>query len=1034
MRKLAYWEDPGVIAENKEAGHFLAMPYDEEGPCLAGDPSPYRMSLNGVWKFKWIQGADSKLPEGYFRKDFDDASFDVIRVPGVWQISGYGKPIYLSSSYPAAIAVSKRKIPTISHKLNEIGIYRRTFTLPEQFSGREIYLHFGAVKAALYVYVNGSYVGYSQGAMTPAEFDVTRFVSRGENQVTAVVYRYSDGTYLEDQDMWFLSGIYREVFLYAEHRLALRDCFARAQLDETCSGGTLTVTQRIENFGESAAVKITADLIRGGQREQLYSSGVVLKPGRNAVSFRRNLKNVDPWSAEEPNLYTLLLRIELNGRPVCIKSCRIGFKRVEIRGNVLFFNGKKLKIKGVNRHDFDPDNGWAVPRERLVQDLTLMKRAHINAIRTSHYPDDPYFYDLCDEMGFYVMDECDVESHGVRRKGVPGSNPVWTQAVVDRAERMVLRDRNHACVTFWSLGNEAGDGDNFMKMRERVLELDDRWPIHYEGDFDLTKSDFISRMYPTQDKLRALCEQREITVSFFENLTNKLAADNKPITAEMYRSKPVILCEFAHCMENSLGNFKEYMDAFDRYDHMCGGFIWDYVDQAIHVHSDGQDQWLYGGDFGEGATSGCFCANGIIAADRTVHPAYYEVKKVYQPVAVEADWENAAVTVHNKNLFVTLDDYTLVWRLMQREREVNGGSIDISGIAPGACASFSLPYRYDALLPEKEYVLNIDFVRRESCAWAEQGETAMSEQFILPPRAPAQEAPYTGGGPVRYEKSGRRLTVTSPGTEAVFENGVLTALSFGAGNILKDGVRPSFFRAPTDNDIGNFNFAPAFKFLSPALRRKKPGRAKKVHVRAEEDSVTVTVRWRAAFTRNVETRYTFAPDGGIRVSFQATASVFDFTRAGLMMTLDGRFGRVEYYGRGPEENYSDRCTGSPLGVYRSDVRSLEHRYMRPQENGNRTGVRDLTFEAPEGALCFTALGADGFSFSAHQYTDLALHRAAHLHELPYGVDTVLHIDAAQCGVGGDMPGVACLHEPYVMKHGHPFRIDFTIRGSHIKQD
>lgn len=1025
MGKKEYWENPAVIQENKEPGHILATPYDAEEQCLAGAESPYRISLNGTWKFKWIQGADTPFPEGYAQPDFPgESSFDDITVPGVWQLSGYGKPIYLSSSYPAAIAVSRGKIPSINHKRNEVGIYRRRFTLPDSFAGRQVYMHFGAVKAALYLYVNGSYVGYSQGSMTPAEFNVTRFVTPGENQVTAVVYRYSDGTYLEDQDMWFLSGIYREVYLYAEHSVALRDFFACAELDDTYRNGTLSVTERIENFGQSAALRLSAELIRGDQREQSYSSGVVAKPGVNCFSFQRRLKNVDRWSAEEPNLYTLLLKVELNGKCVCVKSCRIGFKKVEIRGNVLYFNGEKLKLKGVNRHDFDPDHGWAVPRERYIRDLTLMKQANINAIRTSHYPDDPYFYDLCDEMGFYVMDECDVETHGVRRKGVPGSNPMWTQAVVDRAERMVLRDRNHACVTIWSLGNEAGDGDNYMKMRERILELDDRYPIHYEGDFDLTKSDFISRMYPTADKMKALCEQQEITVSFFENLTNKLAADNKPITAEMYRNKPVVLCEFAHCMENSLGNFKEFMDAFEQYDHLCGGFIWDYVDQAIHVRRDGQDQWLYGGDFDEGATSGCFCANGIIAADRTVHPAYYEVKKVYQPVSVTADWASGTVTVHNKNLFITLDDYTLVWRLMQREHEVVGGTVDITGIQPGQSAAFRLPYSYETLASDREYTLNITFALRTDKLWAKRGDVIMGEQFVLPVRRAGE--PHAPAGAVRCEKRGRRLTVNAAGTEAVFEGGVLTVLSFGAGNILKDGVRPAFFRAPTDNDFGNLNFAPVFKFLSPALRRQKPGRAKKVKVTDGGNTVTVAVRWSAAFTKGVETRYTFCADGSVRVDFRATATVFDFTRAGLMMTLDGGLGQVEYYGRGPEENYIDRCTGSPLGVYRSDVRSLEHRYMRPQENGNRTGVRDLSFTGNGRGVCFVSGDADGFNFAAHQYSDLALNRAAHLHELAYGVDTVLHIDACQCGVGGDMPGVACLHEPYRMKKGKEFKLNFTI--------
>ena len=1025
MRKLAYWEDPAVIQENKEPGHALAMPYDEEEPCLSGQDSPYRMSLNGKWRFYWLQGVDTPLPEGYYQPDFSgESSWDEITVPGVWQMSGYGKPIYLSSSYPAAIDVRKGKIPSISHKLNEVGIYRRTFTIPGSFDGRIVYLHFGAVKSALYVYLNGQYVGYSQGSMTPAEFNVTQSLIPGENQVTAVVYRYSDGTYLEDQDMWFLSGIYREVYLYAEHRIAMRDFFARAELETDGENGVLRVQERIENFGGSAAIKISADLIRGGQRVQLYSSGVVAKPGSNSFSFERTIKNVDPWSAEEPNLYTLLFRIDYNGRTVCVKKCRIGFKRVEIRGNILYFNGKKLKIKGVNRHDFDPDHGWAVPRERFVQDLTLMKRANINAIRTSHYPDDPYFYELCDELGFYVMDECDMETHGVRRKGVPGSNPVWTQAVLDRVDRMVLRDRNHACITFWSLGNEAGDGENFMAMRRRLLELDNRLPIHYEGDFDLTKSDFISRMYPTEDKLKALCGQKEIRVSFFENLTNKLAADNKPITAQMYRDKPVLLCEFAHCMENSLGNFQEYMDAFEQYDHLCGGFIWDYVDQAIHVSRGGEDQWLYGGDFDEGATSGCFCANGVIAADRTVHPAYYEVKKVYQPVAVTNDWENAAIEVRNKNLFVSLDGYELLWKLMQRETQVAGGTVDLTGIPAGGRASYTLPYRFEDLAEEKEYTLNLSFVLREGNQWAERGDVMMLEQFILPRRVAAE--PDVPEGTVCLERRGNSLTIRAADTQAVLDGGVLNSLSFGAGNVLREGIRPAFFRAPTDNDIGNFNFAPAFQFLSPSLRRRAPGKAKKVRVAQEPGKVTVTVGWSAAWTRGVQTCYTFYGDGSIGVAFRACAKLFDFTRAGLLLKLDGSLDRVEYYGRGPEENYIDRCTGSPVGVYQCGVRDLEHRYMRPQENGNRTNVRDLSFTNGKSGIRFVSQDADGFSFSAHQYSDQALWRAAHLHELPYESDTYLHLDASQCGVGGDMPGVACLHAPYRMRKGEIVELSFKI--------
>lgn len=543
-------------------------------------------------------------------------------------MQGYGKPIYLSSSYPDAIETAKDKIPAINHAKNEVGIYRRTFTVPAEWKGKQIFIHFGAVKSAFFLYINGKRVGYSQGSMTPAEFRITDAIHAGENSITAEVYRYSDGTYLEDQDMWFLSGIYRDVYLYAENDIYLRDFYARAELDEACQDATLSVWTGVANWGKETVEDIVLDAaLVGGTKLSFEPLELVALPGNTRSFFTADIEKPLQWSAEAPNLYTLVLTLRKGDQVLSCKSVRIGFKRIEIKGEQLLVNGSPVLLKGVNRHDFDPDHGWAVPRERYYEDLNLMKQANINAIRTSHYPDDPFFYELCDEYGFYVMDECDMETHGVRRKDVPGSNPMWTQAVVDRARRMVIRDRNHACVCIWSLGNEAGDGENFKYMKQAILYHDDSRPVHYEGDFDLTTSDFISRMYPNGEMMEKLGTRQPITVSMFENIANSLAADNKPITAEMYRGKPVVLCEFAHAMENSLGNFQEFMDAFEKYDNLCGGFIWDFVDQAIHKKENGVDKWLYGGDFDEGATSGYFCANGIIAADRTPHPSYYEVKR-----------------------------------------------------------------------------------------------------------------------------------------------------------------------------------------------------------------------------------------------------------------------------------------------------------------------------------------------------------------------------------------------------------------------
>ncbi len=629
-----YWENPSVFKINKEDGHAIAMPYDDVESALSGEESKYKQSLNGKWKFYWQCGLRNQ-PTGFERMGFNDSAWDEINVPSVWQTEGYSVPYYYASTFPRAISRNKLRIPHINHRMQEIGIYRRKFALDKSFAGREIFLHFGAAKAAIEVYVNGNFVGYGQGSMTPHEFNVTKYLRYDEeNVVAAKVYRYSDGTYLEDQDMWWLCGIYREVYLFAESPVSIRDFYFRTKFDNFYNNATALLDIEIKNYWAfNGNASIEAKLISpNGSEIVLGSSKISLEANSADIRFVADIEEPEKWSAEMPNLYKLVMILKLDEKTVAVKTYDVGFKQVEIKGEKIYFNGMPLMVRGVNRHDFDADHGWAVPKERYTQDLDIMKQNNINAIRTSHYPDDPYFYDMCNKYGFYVMDECEVETHGVRRKGVPGSNPVWTAAVVDRMQRMVLRDRNNPCIFMWSLGNEAGDGDNFAKMKEAALKLDDTRQFHYEGDFDLTKSDVISRMYPTEDIMEKLGKKEPITISLYDNIANQLAADSKPIKAEMYEGKPILLCEYAHSMENSLGNFQEYMDDFERYDNMCGGFIWDFVDQTIHrVNENGQDEWLYGDDFAKqeprniinipnttamAGSNTYFCANGLIGADK----------------------------------------------------------------------------------------------------------------------------------------------------------------------------------------------------------------------------------------------------------------------------------------------------------------------------------------------------------------------------------------------------------------------------------
>ena len=696
-----YWENPSVFKINKEDGHAIAMPYDDVESALSGEESKYKQSLNGKWKFYWQRGLRNQ-PTGFERMGFNDSDWDEINVPSVWQTEGYSVPYYYASTFPRAISRSKLRIPHINHRMQEIGIYRRKFALDKSFAGREIFLHFGAAKAAIEVYVNGNFVGYGQGSMTPHEFNVTKYLRYDEeNVVAAKVYRYSDGTYLEDQDMWWLCGIYREVYLFAESPVSIRDFYFRTKFDNFYNNATALLDIEIKNYWAfNGNASIEAKLISpNGSEIVLGSSKISLEANSADIRFVADIEEPEKWSAEMPNLYKLVMILKLDEKTVAVKTYDVGFKQVEIKGEKIYFNGMPLMVRGVNRHDFDADHGWAVPKERYTQDLDIMKQNNINAIRTSHYPDDPYFYDMCNKYGFYVMDECEVETHGVRRKGVPGSNPVWTAAVVDRMQRMVLRDRNNPCIFMWSLGNEAGDGDNFAKMKEAALKLDDTRQFHYEGDFDLTKSDVISRMYPTEDIMEKLGKKEPITISLYDNIANQLAADSKPIKAEMYEGKPILLCEYAHSMENSLGNFQEYMDDFERYDNMCGGFIWDFVDQTIHrVNENGQDEWLYGDDFAKqeprniinipnttamAGSNTYFCANGLIGADRQPHPQITEVKKVYAEIKTELfDIQKGTYKVKNKFLFTDISNYVCKWAVSANGDEISSGELGVIECAP----------------------------------------------------------------------------------------------------------------------------------------------------------------------------------------------------------------------------------------------------------------------------------------------------------------------------------------------------------------
>ena len=1045
MKFKYIWEDPKQYKVNKEDGHAIAMPFDSRDDALSGEESKYKLSLDGMWKFRWQRGLDGQ-PDGFEKDEYDVSSWDEMKVPAVWQMEGVSVPYYYASTFPRALSRSKSQIPKIDHSMQEIGFYRRTFTVPKSFDGREVFLHFGAVKAAIEVWVNGEYVGYSTGSFTPHEFDVTSFLRDGENTLSAKLYRYAASSYLEDQDMWWLCGIYREVYLFAEPKACLRDFYVKTDFDSEYKDSDLSLDTYINNYSdEDKEITVSAVIVSDTDRETELGSvtKTVGKGKRETLSISEHIKNPRKWSAETPVLYKLIMTVCENGEVICVKTYNIGFKKVEIIGEKLLFNGMPLMLRGTNRHDFDPDHGWAVPKERFVQDLDLMKQGNINAIRTSHYPDDPYFYELCNQYGFYVMDECDLESHGVRRKGVPGSNPLWTDMAVDKMERMVLRDRNNPCIFMWSLGNEAGDGDNFMKMKQAAIALDDTRQFHYEGDFTFEKSDVISRMYPDEETMRKLGEKEAITISLYDNIANQLAADSKPIAKEMY-TKPVILCEYAHSMENSLGNFQEYMDDFEKYDNMCGGFIWDWVDQAIHTTDEnGNDNWLYGTDFEKDepkhwystmnstAMTGSntyFCANGVIAADRTPHPQFWEVKHVYQPiVTTESDLNAGRFKVRSRFLFTDMSSYKCKWRIECEGDEIQSGELEKFSLSPLQEEIIDIPYDITSLPQDKECVLTISFHTKKKTLGLKSNYEIAFDQFIL---VNASKPSFDGkGGAITFEQKGNRIDASGDSFKVTIENGAITAYEVDGQSLITAPIKPNYFRALTDNDIDIFNFLPPFIGMNQYYKWKKTASAiKAVKTETEERGgiLKVKIALDIPNVKNAYVSYTIFTDGKIAVFHSGTPKI-DPLRFGFSFGVDKAYSTVSWYGRGEAPSYPDRKTGYKIGKYSLPIDKFEYTYMRPQESSTRADVRYFTLTDKKGSgVKVTAYYDAPVLFSALPYTPQQLDEAQHHSELGRDNDITVTVDSIQQGIGGDMPGQAYVRDKYKVKAGERLTVQFLI--------
>ena len=1018
--------DPRVTGVNRERGRALLPVYDSLDD-LDADERHDRLDLAGRWSFEWVSGLAGVDLDALGRRGA--TGDDEIVVPGVWQRQGYGTPMYFANRFPPAMGTRSGRIPDIDQNANEAGVYTRTFTVPDPFAGRRVSLVLEGAKACADVWLNGENVGYTVGSFEPAEFDVTNRLVDGENRLTILVLRYVAASYLEGQDMWYASGLFRPVHLRAEPVVAIRDLWVRPGLDDTFRKGSLQTTATLGN-GTDAPVKGTVALLLtepdGADRRVVGTADVDI-PASAECDVRMDVDVPDAltWSAETPHLYRLTAVLSVDGRQRHATTLRTGIRTVETGNGVLLLNGRPITLLGINRHDIDPDGMWAVPEHRYRDDLVLAKQLNINAIRTSHYPNPQILYDLCDELGLYVMDEANVESHGVRRKNLPGDDPVWQDACVDRMERMVLADRNHPSIIMWSLGNEAGrggpSGGAFLRMRRAAEALDDSRPFHYEGDHDPRLSDVVSRMYATAEQMHTLGRGEPLELGPLIALRNRVLTDDKDVTVEMLTGRPVLQCEYAHAMQNSLGNLAEHVDTFFAHRSIAGGFVWDYVDQTQRViDDDGTVRWLYGGYFGDRPNHGTYLVNGIVAADRTPHPSASELAWAYRPVAVTAvDPRAGHYRVHNRRAFSDLSDLEPVVEVRVDGRLTATTSPQPPEVPPGGVIDWTIPEAAPPPVRDREWAVRLSWRQRRESAWAPAGSEVAMDECVLPAnRRPLPRSASRSTSPsVVAERAGHRWRVVA-GSSAISidaRHGWVTHWTVDGLPVLAAPLRPSYWRAPTDNERGLANGMPA---LTPVLVdwwwRRPPVRVTRVETRQTDLGWRVRLLLRSPVWRYALLQYLVAPDGSLQVRHRVMPRRSMVRLA--MSTEIGPVSRVRWYGKGPQETYVDRQHGAWTAVHESTVEELVHDYVRPQENGNRTGIRWVEATGPWGVVRAEEVTGSPMEFSMWPYTLQDLEKAEHIHELARR-PTVTVMLGRQRGVGGDKPGEAALLDDYLLAAG-----------------
>lgn len=1039
------WEDPKGYGVNRLAARAWFLPYPEEERALEGIrglkwDSPWVLWLDGIWKFGFFAGP-GECPAGFEAEHFDDTAWGSIAVPGCWQMQGYGRPQYTNLTYP--FPVNPPYVPSE----NPTGIYRRKFVLPEEFEGKQVRIRFEGVDSYFEVYVNGREVGRGMGSRLPAEFDITELVrpaSKGENTLVVRVLQWSAGSYLEDQDMWWLSGIFRSVSLVAFPKVQVGDVQIKTVLDKGYRDAELVCRVKLENLGRRGVEGWRVEMRLWDEQgravlERAVRKTVGLKAGeKKEVELRAGVRNPAKWTAETPNLYRLVVALkDEEGRTVMAVPQRVGFRQVEIREGVLRINGRAVKFKGVNRHEFHPDLGRTVPVEVMVQDILLMKRHNINAVRTSHYPDDPRWYDLCDVYGIYLIDECDLETHGFielpqRWEGNPPDDPQWEGACVDRMVRMVERDKNHPSVVIWSLGNESDLGRAHFAMKEAAKAIDGTRPIHYEGDQWLKCTELYSRMYAHVEECHRICQAKEPIVRWPQG------REKIELPPEVYGRMPFILCEYAHAMGNGPGGLKEYWEAIYRYERFCGAFVWEWIDHGIRSRTaDGREYFAYGGDFGDVPNDGNFCIDGLVFPDRRPSPGLIELKKVIEPVQTEVvDARQGRVRITNRYDFLGLGHLEACWSVYVDGGVTASGRMDLPEVAPGRSVVVRLPAKVREAVEGgrgRSVWVGISYRLKQTTLWADAGHEVAWGEYEVPRDVGAAEK----GGGARAEKEaelkvveeGAMVRVEGAGFGVEFDrvSGLLTRWEHEGRVLVERGPRLNLWRAPTDND-GGCRGGLQVQWRQQGLDRLLY-RLEGFEVKKEGGRVRVEVaEYVGAGGRNLGVRcwyeWQVLGDGRLvlRVRGEPVGTwATTWPRIGVQMRVPGRLDLVSWFGPGPGESYVDTRMAQRLGVWKSDVDGLFTPYVFPQENGNRIDVRWLSLTEVGGAGLLV-VGRPTFNFSAHWYETGDLDRARHLYELVKRPYITLNLDYAQTGIGS----ASCGPGPWKQYELRPQAFDYRL--------